>query len=267
MGRRQTDKVALNSVKLCGNEVPSSALPRHVAIIMDGNGRWARERNLPRTKGHQEGINSVREITEASAELGLQQLTLYAFSVENWKRPKTEVDFLMGLLRRFLRRQRKTIMKNNIRFAAIGDVAGLPTAVQKELAATIKESERNTGLVLCLALNYGGRREIVEAARSLAKRAAEGDLRPEEITEEVFSQSLYTAGMNDPDLLIRTAGEQRVSNFLLWQISYAEFYFAPVCWPDFRRPQFEEALLNYTQRERRFGAVRDSTEKTVTSDQ
>jgi undecaprenyl diphosphate synthase len=245
-------------VKLCGKEVPDDALPRHVAIIMDGNGRWAKRRNLPRTQGHTEGTHSVREVTEACAGLGVQQLTLYAFSVENWKRPKREVDYLMRLLERFLRRQRKTIMKNNIRFAVIGAIEGLPEGVRREIDITLRESEGNTGLTLCLALNYGARREIVEAARRLARRVGGGELRADEITEETFSQSLYTAGMNDPDLLIRTAGEQRVSNFLLWQISYAEFYFSPVCWPDFRRPQLEEALLEYTRRERRFGTVNDA---------
>ena len=245
-------------VKLCGTEVEAGALPRHVAIIMDGNGRWARQRNLPRTKGHQEGAESVREITEACAELGLEQLTLYAFSVENWKRPKREVDYLMRLLARFLRRQRKTIMKNNIRFAVIGAIEGLPEGVRREIDITLRESEGNTGLTLCLALNYGARREIVEAARQLAVRVSRGELSADQITEESFSRALYTAGMSDPDLLIRTAGEQRVSNFLLWQISYAEFYFSPVCWPDFRRPQLEEALLAYTQRERRFGGVQET---------
>jgi len=245
-------------VKLCGKEVEAGALPRHVAIIMDGNGRWARQRNLPRTKGHQEGAESVREITEACAEMGLEQLTLYAFSVENWKRPKREVDYLMRLLARFLRGQRKTIMKNNVRFAVIGEIAGLPEGVRREIEITRRESGRNTGLRLCLALNYGGRREIVEAARQLAGRVSRGELGADQITEEAFSQALYTAGMSDPDLLIRTAGEQRVSNFLLWQISYAEFYFSPVCWPDFRRPQLEEALLAYTQRERRFGGVKET---------
>ncbi len=224
---------------------------------MDGNGRWARERNLPRVKGHEEGIKSVREIVNVCGDLGIEQLTLYAFSVENWKRPKSEVDFLMRLLQRFLRRERKTMMKNSIRFAAIGDIEGLPEGVQGEIGRTLQQTQNNTGPVLCLALNYGGRREIVHAAQRLARRAVEGELNAGEITEDVFAGELYTAGMSDPDLLIRTAGEQRVSNFLLWQISYAEFYFTPVCWPDFRRPQLEEALLEYTQRVRRFGAVKE----------
>jgi len=230
-------------------------LPQHIAIIMDGNGRWARERGLPRNRGHREGVNSVREITRECAKLGIKQLTLYAFSAENWKRPKNEVDFLMRMLRRFLIAERKEIMENNIRLAAIGRIHELPKEVQKELRKTCEMSKNNKGMTLCLALNYGGRSEIADAVAKIAKDASDGALKPGDVNEDLISNYLYTAGMPDPDLLIRTSGEMRVSNFLLWQISYAELYVTPLCWPDFRKPQLMEAIAEYAKRERRFGGI------------
>lgn len=232
-----------------------NGLPRHVAIIMDGNGRWASKRGLARVRGHIEGVKSVREITEECASRHIEQLTLYAFSSENWSRPRFEVAILMRLLRRYLIRELKTIMNNNIRFTVIGRIEGLPEDVQKAIATEIELSKNNTGMVLCLALNYGGRTEIVDATRRLAQKVQEGKLRPEDINEVTFKENMYTAGMRDPDLLIRTGGDMRVSNFLLWEISYTELWVTPVYWPDFRKEQLEEALRDYTARERRYGGI------------
>ena len=232
-----------------------NGLPRHVAIIMDGNGRWASKRGLARVRGHIEGVKSVREITEECASRHIEQLTLYAFSSENWSRPRFEVAILMRLLRRYLIREIKTIMDNNIRFTVIGRIEGLPADVQKEIATEIELSKNNTGMVLCLALNYGGRTEIVDAARRLAQKVQEGKLRPEDINEATLTENMYTAGMRDPDLLIRTGGDMRVSNFLLWEISYTELWVTPVYWPDFRKEQLEEALRDYASRERRYGGI------------
>jgi len=232
-------------------------LPKHIAIIMDGNGRWAKGKGFGRIRGHEQAVKSVREITEECARLGIEQLTLYSFSTENWKRPKSEVEALMRLLSRYLVEERENIKKNNIRFKTIGQTEALPEDVQKELEITRQESENNTGLALCLALSYGGRDEIVQASRLLAEDVAQGRLKPEEINEEAFASRLYTRGMSDPDLLIRTAGELRISNFLLWQISYAEIWVTPVLWPDFRKEHLHEALEAYARRERRFGGVND----------
>jgi undecaprenyl diphosphate synthase len=222
---------------------------------MDGNGRWAKKKVLNRIRGHEEAVKSVREIIEECSRLGIEQLTLYSFSTENWKRPRSEVEALMRLLSRYLVEERKTIRKNNVRFTAIGQIEALPKNVQKELEITRQESKNNTGLVVCLALSYGGRDEIVRASRLLAEDVARGRLKPEEITEDLFASRLYTRGMSDPDLLIRTAGELRISNFLLWQISYAEIWVTPVLWPDFRKEHLYEALEAYAKRERRFGGV------------
>lgn len=232
-------------------------LPRHVAVIMDGNGRWARMRGLPRRAGHAEGAKSVREITRECARIGIGRLTLYAFSRENWKRPKPEVVYLMRLLKQYLVGERREIMDNRIRFAAIGRLDELPADVRRELARTEEMSAANGGMVLCLALNYGGRTEIVDAARAFARAVAEGRARVEDLTEETFVRYLYSPEAPDPDLLIRTAGEMRLSNFLLWETSYAEFYVTPVCWPEFRLEQLHEALRSYGARQRRFGAVLD----------
>ncbi|MFH1022961.1 MAG: isoprenyl transferase [Planctomycetota bacterium] len=234
------------------------AIPRHVAIIMDGNGRWARRRGYPRIRGHQAGAKTVREITQECARLGVGQLTLYAFSVENWKRPGAEVRFLMTLYRRHLIRERKTIMDNNIRFRMIGDPEPLPPGVRRELATTGETSAANTGMTLCLAVNYGGRGDIVRAARELARRAVNGEIRPADIDEKAFAAALSTAGMPEPDLLIRTAGEMRISNFLLWEVSYAELWVTDVLWPDFRKSHLHEALRDYAKRDRRYGGLGES---------
>jgi undecaprenyl diphosphate synthase len=230
-------------------------MPRHVAIIMDGNGRWARQQGLPRIEGHRRGVKSVRATVEESCRLGLGQLTLYCLSVENWKRPRTELDFLMELLQKYLREERKEIMDQNIRFTTIGRREGMPAKVLRQIDENIQVSESNTGMVLCLAINYGGRTELVDAARRLAGQARQGTLDPRAINEEVLEGALYTAGMPDPDLLIRTAGEMRVSNFLLWQISYSELWVTEKCWPDFSAATLRQALGAYASRERRFGGL------------
>jgi len=241
--------------KSTGQRTPR--LPQHVAVIMDGNGRWAKQRGLARIRGHEAGAESVRAVTEEAARLGLRQLTLYAFSAQNWGRPRREVAGLMRMLRRYLATERDRIMEHNIRLVAIGRRAGIPPAVRRELEATERLSARNSGLTVCLAINYGGREEITDAVRSIAADAAAGKLQPASITGEVIASRLYTAGMPDPDLLIRTAGEMRVSNFLLWQISYTELYVTPVCWPDFRSEEFHKALDAYAQRRRTFGLVQE----------
>lgn len=222
---------------------------------MDGNGRWAKSHGLTRIRGHIRGVESVREITTACAEKHLEQLTLYAFSKDNWSRPKYEVAILMRLLRRYLVRERPTIVDNNIRFTVIGQIEGLPKNIQKEISVNIEESKSNTGMILCLALNYGGRAEIVDAARRIAADVAEGRVSVGDIDEDVFKHHLYTADMSDPDLLIRTGGDMRVSNFLLWEISYSELWVTPVCWPDFRKENLEEAIKDYGKRERRYGGL------------
>ncbi len=227
-------------------------LPAHVAVIMDGNGRWAAQRNLPRMEGHLAGIEAVRETVELSARLGIGALTLYAFSVDNWKRPPAEVMALMGLLKRYLRLELASLMDNNIRFQLIGSQAELPSDVCDELDAAQEKTSRNAGLVFNIALNYGGRAEIVTAAR----RAIHAGIAPEELDEARFAGLLYTAGQPDPDLLIRTSGEMRVSNFLLWQIAYTEIWVTDTYWPDFRARHFLEALLDYQRRDRRFGGVK-----------
>jgi undecaprenyl diphosphate synthase len=231
-------------------------LPRHVAIIMDGNGRWARERGKERVEGHARGVSSVRAVVEEGCRLGIEQLTLYCLSVENWKRPQSELDFLMALLREYLIAERPEIMDQNIRFSTIGRRAELPDEVIVEIDETIRISQKNSGMRLCLAINYGGRTEIVDAVRKLAERVQRGELQPDQIGEEEISNSLYTAGMPDPDLLIRTAGEMRVSNYLLWQISYAELWVTSKCWPDFDAALFHQALRDYAARERRFGGLK-----------
>ncbi len=232
-------------------EVNFEALPSHIAIIMDGNGRWAKQRHLPRVEGHRAGIESVRDAVETSARLGIGALTLYAFSVENWKRPVTEVTALMGLLKRYLRLELDTLNRNNIRFRVIGRTDELADDVNEELAAGQEATSRNTGLLFNIALNYGGRAEIVDAAR----RAIRAGVRAEDLDERKFSEFLYTAGQPDPDLLIRTSGEMRVSNFLLWQIAYAEIWVTDTLWPDFRRRHLLEAVVAYQKRDRRYGGI------------
>jgi undecaprenyl diphosphate synthase len=230
-------------------------LPRHVAVIMDGNGRWAKLRHKPRVEGHRAGIASVRDVVETSARLGLQVLTLYAFSVENWKRPQSEVTTLMGLLKRYLRSELDTLLRNNIRFRVIGRMSELPDDVQEELRRGMDRTADRTGLLFNIALNYGGRTEITDAVRRLASDVAAGRREPGTIDEETLSSYLYTAGLPDPDLLIRTSGEMRVSNFLLWQIAYAEIWVTDVLWPDFRRKHLLQAVADFQKRERRYGGI------------
>jgi undecaprenyl diphosphate synthase len=232
-------------------------LPRHVAVIMDGNGRWARQRGMPRVEGHLRGADTVRATVEECCRLGVEQLTLYCLSVENWKRPQNELDFLMTLLHRYLLDERAEIMGQNIRFSVIGRRSGLPDNVLAEIDENVRLSAANTGMTLCLAINYGGRTEIVDAVRALVERVRRGELKPDAIDEDAVSAALYTAGMPDPDLLIRTAGEMRVSNYLLWQISYAELWVTEKCWPDFDRDTLHQALRDFGRRERRFGGLKD----------
>jgi undecaprenyl diphosphate synthase len=241
--------------KLAEAGLDADKLPAHIAIIMDGNGRWARQRGLPRIEGHRRGVLSVRGTIEEGCRLGLNQLTLYCLSSENWKRPPSELDFLMALLEQYLIEERTEIMEQNIRFSVIGRRDGLPPAVLHEIDENIRLSQDNTGMGLCLAINYGARTELVDAVRALARQVEEGKLAPEQIEETHITSALYTSGLPDPDLLIRTAGEMRVSNFLLWQISYAELWVTELCWPDFSREVFHEALKDYARRERRFGGL------------
>jgi undecaprenyl diphosphate synthase len=231
--------------------------PEHLAIIMDGNGRWAEERGLLRVQGHTAGVQSVREITTACARMGMGSLTLYAFSIENWKRPSREVGYLMRLLRVFLRRERATLMDNGVRLRAIGRLADLPAPALKALRRTEELTAGNEGMLLRLALSYGSRSELADAARGLAHDARGGRLEPAAIDEETLRAYLYDPETPDPDLIIRTAGAMRISNFLLWQMSYAEFYVTDVCWPDFREPELLEALRDFARRKRKFGGLLD----------
>ncbi|MBN2432160.1 MAG: isoprenyl transferase [Acidobacteria bacterium] len=232
-------------------------IPRHVAVIMDGNGRWAAARSLPRIEGHRAGADSVKEITETSVRLGVHYLTLYAFSVENWKRPITEVNELMRLLRRYVREDLPTLMKHKIRLKALGRLHELDYKTRTLVEKAIHHSRDNTGLQLNIALNYGGRTELVDAMRALGRLCTDGGLKPEDIDESTIGRHLYTAGIPEPDLLIRTSGEYRISNFLLWQTAYTEFYFTPVLWPDFRKIHYFEAIIDFQQRERRYGGVKN----------
>ena len=230
-------------------------IPKHIAIIMDGNGRWAKERSLPRIAGHKEGVNSVREITRACGEIGVKHLTLYTFSTENWRRPKAEVSALMTLLLKTISTEVRELHKNNVRFTAIGDLKKLPKSTQKGIFDGIEITKNNTGLNLCLALNYGSRQEMVSAVQAIAKKVKKGDLKLDEINETIFSNTLSTSDMPNPDLLIRTSGEYRLSNFLLWQCAYSEILMTKTFWPAFREDALIEAILEYQSRERRFGKV------------
>jgi len=232
-------------------------LPRHIAIIMDGNGRWARSRGLPRIEGHRRGVKSVRSVVEECSRLGLDQLTLYCLSSENWKRPKRELNLLMHLLEQYVIEERSEIMRQDLRFSIIGRRDGLKPGVLKEVQKTIDCSRNNEGMRLCLALNYGSRGELVDAVGSISRRVLAGELQPDEIDEDTVSAHLYTAGMSDPDLIVRTAGEMRLSNFLLWQISYAELWVTEDYWPDFGKEQLFAALREYATRDRRFGGLTD----------
>ena len=234
---------------------PEKEVPQHIAIIMDGNGRWAKARNLPRRDGHRAGADSVEECLKSCGDLGVKYLTLYAFSSENWKRPEAEVTALMGLLAHFLKEKTPSLMKNNIRLQVIGHLARLPRKNQKQLRDSIAKTADNNGLTLVVALSYGSREEIVDAAKILMEEARAGSMNPADLNTAIFSNYLYTAGMPDPDLLIRTSGECRVSNFLLWQISYAEIVITETLWPDFRREHLEAAITEYQRRHRRFGGL------------
>jgi undecaprenyl diphosphate synthase len=237
------------------SQIDLERIPQHVAIIMDGNGRWAQKRRLPRVAGHRAGIQSVREAVETAARLRLRVLTLYAFSVENWKRPAAEVSTLMGLLKEFLRKELKTLLKNNIKFETLGRICELDPVIQKELHIAKDRTAANSGLLFNVALNYGGRTELVDAFKALMHKQLNGNGDRFEISEEAISKSLYTAGLPDPDLLIRTSGELRISNFLLWQIAYSEIWVTQTLWPDFRTKDFFEAILSYQTRERRYGGL------------
>ena len=242
------------------NNVLSEHIPDHIAIIMDGNGRWARERSLPRIAGHREGINSVREITRLCGEIGVKHLTLYTFSTENWQRPKTEVSALMTLLLKTINKEVKELHKNNVKFTVIGDLEMLPGSTRKGLQDGIELTQDNRGLNLCLALNYGSRQEMIDAIQSLASKVLLGEMEPEEINEAIFSDALYTKGIPDPDLLIRTSGECRLSNFLLWQSAYTEIFITDTYWPEFREEQLMDAITVYQLRERRFGKVSEQVQ-------
>lgn len=233
--------------------IDPNKIPKHVAIIMDGNGRWAKNRAISRLDGHKKGADAVREIVEASREIGISWLTLYAFSEENWKRPKREINALMSLLRRFLESELDQMVKNGIRLQSIGRIEKLPKSTRDVLLKTIEKTSANRGMVLTLALSYGGRQEIVDAVRRIVVSCDREKTSPDEISEQLVSGFLYTGGMPDPDLLIRTSGEYRVSNFLLWQIAYTEFYITPTLWPDFGRNEYLTAILDFQKRERRFG--------------
>ncbi len=241
-------------------DTPLSRRPRHIAIIMDGNGRWAERQNLPRIAGHERGVASVRRTTEECARLKIEQLTLYCLSSENWKRPQTEINFLMHLLEQYMIEERTTIMGNNVRVRMLGRRDDIPEQVLRELDKTVEISSANTGLWLNLAINYGGRAEIADAVRSIATKVSAGELTPADISEKTISEHLYTASAPDPDLLIRTAGEMRISNFLLWQISYAEIWVTSKCWPEFDESTLHEAICAYASRKRSFGGLGDEAQ-------
>ena len=236
-------------------DIPLDRRPRHIAIIIDGNGRWAQRRNLPRIEGHRRGVASVRRTVEEAARLKLEQLTLYCLSSENWKRPQPELDFLMHLLEQYMIEERTTIMKQNVRVSVIGRRKGIPGTTLDEMDKTVRMSSTNSGTRLCLAINYGARGEILDAVKSLANEVKSGKLEPAEIDESLLESKLYTAGMVDPDLLIRTAGEMRISNFLLWQISYAELWVTDRCWPEFEIENLHQAIRDFAARDRKFGGL------------
>jgi undecaprenyl diphosphate synthase len=233
----------------------SPNLPKHVGLIMDGNGRWAKGKGLPRVAGHNEGVNSVQEIVEVCGELGIEVLTIYTFSEENWKRPSWEVATLMQLLVTTINKQIERLVRQNVRIQTLGKLDKLPEIAQRAMRSAIKRTKDNTGLILNVALSYGGRQEITEAVRVLAQQAKNGQIDPEEINPESISQLMETAGQPDPDLIIRTGGEHRISNFLLWQIAYAEIFITKTAWPDFRKPEFTQAVWDFVHRERRYGMV------------
>lgn len=235
------------------SEINPERIPNHIAIIMDGNGRWAQNHGKLRTFGHQKAIHAVRDVIESCVEIGVKTLTLYAFSTENWKRPKFEINALMSLLVSTIHKETKTLMDNNIKLRTIGDIDSLPNKCQKELADAIKTTEHNHRMTLVLALSYGSRKELTDAIKEIGRQIKSGKIQPEDIDEKLISDHLQTKGLDDPELLIRTSGEHRISNFLLWQIAYTELYFTQKLWPDFRKEDLYQAILDYQNRERRFG--------------
>lgn len=236
-------------------DVPLDCRPKHIAVIMDGNGRWAQSQGKPRIEGHLRGVDSVRNVMQACRDFGVEVLTLYCLSSENWKRPPDELEFLMMLLKEYLIAERENLVKHNLRLRIIGGRERLPADVQAEMDTTLQACQGNDGMILCLAINYGSRREIADAIRDIASEVVRGNLQVDEITEDTVDQHLYTANLPDPDLLIRTSGEMRISNFLLWQISYAEIYVTPICWPEFGRESLADAIRDYARRDRRFGGL------------
>lgn len=241
--------------------IDKSRLPKHVAIIMDGNGRWAKQRGLMRSLGHESGVATVRQITEAASELGIGFLTLYTFSTENWNRPKQEVDALMNLIVVSIEQQTPDLIKNNVRLTTIGNMERMPQFARERLAKCMTDTSHCTGLVLCLALSYSARWEIVEACKTIATKASQGLINVDDINEDVVAQAMKTCDMPDPDLLIRTAGDERISNFLLWQIAYSELYFTSKFWPDFTKEDFYQAIINFQNRERRFGKTSEQLDQ------
>ncbi|MDX2243041.1 MAG: isoprenyl transferase [Leptolyngbyaceae cyanobacterium bins.302] len=236
-------------------DLKQDRLPRHVAVIMDGNGRWAKQRGLPRFMGHRRGVDALKDLLRCCRDWGVEALTAYAFSTENWGRPSEEVEFLMTLFERVLRQELREMMQENVRIRFVGNLSVLPRSLQSEIERAVSETATNQGIQFTVATNYGGRQEILQACRAIAQKVQEGLISPDEIDEALFDRHLYTAGICDPDLLIRTSGEMRLSNFLLWQMAYGEIYVTETLWPDFDRDQFHQALSAYQQRERRFGKV------------
>jgi undecaprenyl diphosphate synthase len=237
------------------SDLDKNRLPNHVAVIMDGNGRWAKSRGLPRIMGHQKGVDALKDLLRCCDDWGVAALTAYAFSTENWGRPLTEVEFLMTLFERVLRRELAELMAENVRIRFVGNLQALPDSLQEEIAHSMQQTKNNQGIQFTVATNYGGRQEIIQACVAIASQVERGLLRAEDINEELFEKYIYTAGIPHPDLLIRTSGEMRISNFLLWQIAYAEIYVTKTLWPDFNRQEFHQALLNFQQRHRRFGKL------------
>ena len=249
------DKIKKNKETELARYISAEKLPGHVAIIMDGNGRWARKRGLPRIAGHRAGMNSLKEIVTCANELGINIVTLFAFSTENWKRPRWEIDFLMRLPEEYLKKELPFLMEKNVVIRAMGILEQLPVVTQKAIRDALQASKDNTGMILNFALNYGGRNEILNAVKIISEKVRDGSLKAEEIGEELFSKLLYTGDLPDPDLLIRPSGELRISNFLLWQMAYTELWFTSVLWPDFKREHFLKAVRDYQERERRFGGI------------
>ena len=255
MSSQEANSEATEAADALLADVPQERRPRHIAVIMDGNGRWAQQQGKERIEGHLRGVETVRDVMNACNDFGIQVLTLYCFSSENWKRPPQELDFLMTLLTKYLIGERETLVENNLRVRVIGRRDGLPAGVQEEIEETLKACEQCDGMTLCLAINYGSRTEMVDAIRDIAEHCRDGKIQADEIDEKMVSQSLQTQGLPDPDLLIRTSGEMRISNFLLWQISYAEIWVTPTLWPEFGKESLAEAIRDFSNRNRRFGGL------------